>query len=130
MNCPKKIRQCPEGWTDCHLCSNKALCDTNSYVPEQKTDIEVVIEAAKISETVINAEVKKNVESIRGTWMEKFDQMSEEERMEEFMRYHLPDLHSKEPVPAGNGLPGGGSKSKVKKSRTGNKVYIDVWEGI
>lgn len=39
------------------------------------------------------------------------------------------NLHSVEPIPAGNPSPkGGGSKSKNKKSKTGNKVYTQVWD--
>jgi len=112
VDCPEGIRQCPHGWTDCNLCANLQMCMAGLYRLEE--DLEKVIQAAKIAEQTINAEVQKNSEGIRGTWMEKFDLMTEEERLVEFMKYHPPSLHEKEAIPLdGPSAPGGGGHCKV-----------------
>ncbi|MCM1564910.1 MAG: hypothetical protein NC238_02940 [Dehalobacter sp.] len=42
-----------------------------------------------------------------------------------------PNIHEKEVIPGGGGVvKGSGSKSKGKKDKKGNKVYVDPWSGI
>ena len=130
MKCPKELRQCPSGWSDCELCAHERMCIGGLYKPEE-SDIEVVIRAAEIAEIVVHDEAVESVEKCRGTWAEEFGKMSEDERWAEYRKYKPPSLHDKTPIPLdGPSSPGGGSKAKMKKSRTGNKVFTDVWEGI
>lgn len=109
---------CPNGWLECDLCKHKKECDDGDYKGEI-TDIEVVIKAAEVSAKVINAEVRKSVESIRGgSWFEEFSRMSYNDRMREVARYHPPDLHAiADPYKAEQGaiVPGGGGKCRVPK---------------
>jgi len=131
MNCPKGIRQCPHNWTDCNLCAHLEACKAGIYKPEPETDIGVVVKAAEIVEEIVHTEVVQSVASIRGTWAERFKAMTEDEKWADMRKYHPPSLHDKQPIPLdGPSAPGGGSKSKAKKSKKGNKVYTDVWEGI
>jgi len=132
MNCPKEIRQCPHGWTDCSLCANVIACNDGTYTPEpsHEEDIDVVIKAAEIATKVVNAEVVKSVESIRGTWSEKFQAMTEEERWKEQGKYPVPNIHSvADPYKAELGafVPGGGGKMKTKKDTKGHKPTIYEW---
>lgn len=116
--CPMEIRECPHGWDNCNLCANFNLCINDMYKPEEETpDIDVVIKAAETSEKVMNAEVKESVDKIRGTWAEKFESMSEDERWADYYKYHQPNLLVKEPITCMNGPtePGGGGKCKVPK---------------
>ena len=130
--------KCPNGWTDCSLCVNKKLCIAGLYKPEETTDLEVVIKAAEISERVVQAEVIESVARIKGNhvtlegdMVAGFLSLSTRDRMNRFYGYRVQGLHHKDVIPLdGPSAPGGGSKSKVKKSKTGNKVYTDVWEGI
>lgn len=130
MKCPKEKRECPNGWTDCSLCAFKKKCDDGTYVPELEdneleTDLGIVI-----SEVVEPVREEKPKETWRGSWHEHVMSLSSDEALKEFYSKHPPSLHDKEPIPAGNGLPGGGSKNKVKKSNKGTKVFVDPWEGI
>lgn len=130
MNCPKELRQCPNGWTDCSLCVNERLCIAGLYKPEE-SDIEVVIKAAEICERVVQADAVESAKKCRGTWAEEFLSMDEDERWAEYRKYKPPSLHDKQPIPLGGpSAPGGGSKNKAKKSKTGNKVFTNVWEGL
>ena len=126
MKCSKEIRICPEGWRECELCAHQRACIAGLYVPEQ-TDIEVLIRAAKIAEEVVTKEAIESAHNIKRTWFEEFSQMSGEERWAEFLRYHTPSLMGKEVLPVGEGRPGGGSKSKVKKSTKGTKKAVYAW---
>ena len=124
--------------TDCRLCVNFNKCElelnrteTLNLEKSELTDEEVLAKAAEISARVVQAEAVKSVEKIRGTWFECFSRMTEEERWAEYARYHEPSLHDKTPIPAGNGLPGGGgSNNKAKKNPKGNKVFTDVWDSV
>jgi len=132
MKCPKEIRQCPHGWVDCSYCANKQRCDDGTYEPEPEpieTDLDVVIRAAEVSERVVQAEVMESVEKIRGTWAERFNVMSEDERWQEHGRYQVPNINSKEPYKAMQGaiVPGGGGKIKTKKDTKGHKPTVYVW---
>lgn len=130
MNCPKEIRKCPHNWSDCSMCAHERMCIAGLYKPEV-SDIEVVIEAAEICEKVVQDEVVEAIEKIRGTWAEKFNAMSEDERWADYFKHHPPSLHDKTPIPLdGPSSPGGGSKSNAKKSKKGNKVFTNIWEGI
>ena len=131
MKCPKDLRQCPHSWTDCSLCAHKPQCDNGTYVPEPEkieTDIEVVIKAAEVSEKVVNDGVRESVEKIRGTWSERFSQMTEDERWTEHGRYQVPNIHAKEPYKAMSGpTEPGGSTMKCKKETKGTKPTIYKW---
>jgi len=123
--------ECPNVWFECDLCKHKKECDDGEYKGEL-TDVEVVVKAAEISKKVVNTEVRKNVESIRGTsWAEKFlTEMSEEERWRELRKYPIPNLHSvADPYKAEQGaiVPGGSKTGKVKKSNKGTKVFQEPW---
>ena len=132
MKCPKGVRVCPNGWVNCNLCANKKACDEGTYVAELEdheleTDLAIVIEVP-VEVAVVPTVVAK---SHRGTWYSNWNGMTTEERWAEIRKYRQPSLHDKTPLPLdGPTAPGGGSKSKVKKSRTGNKVFTDVWSGF
>jgi len=123
MNCPKEIRQCPHGWTDCSFCANVKACDDGTYTPEpepsHEEDIDVVIKAAEIAVKVVNAEVIKSAESIRGvSWFDGYSKLSYDDRMKEVGKYPTPDLHTvTDPYKAEPGAfcPGGGGKCRVPK---------------
>ena len=130
MKCPDEIRVCPHQWIECEFCANLKLCIMGFYLPEPESDLDVVIKAAKIAEQVVDAGVRESVEKIRGTWMEEFNNLQEGEIWEWMARYRTPHINYKETLNGGASEPGGGSKSKVKKSKTGNKVFTDVWSGF
>ena len=132
MNCPARIRQCPHGWNDCSLCANFKACESGTYIPEPEPtpnpNPEPILE---LEENELATDIGIVIPRERETWAERFASMTEDERWAEMYKYHPPSLHDKTPIPLdGPSAPGGGSKSKVKKSKTGNKVYTDVWEGI
>src|SRR5665647_956490 len=106
MKCPKEIRVCPELWLDCHLCKYVGLKNTCLY---SKSDIEIVILAAKIADKVVQSEAVESAYRIKGTWAEHFSKMDEDERWADYRKYHIADLVSKEPVKcmAGPTEPGG-----------------------
>lgn len=120
MKCPNEIRACPHSWSNCELCANLKACEAGTYTAELEdheleTDLGIAIEEVL---PVVQAvpEVVESVAKIRGTWAEQFLKMSPNDRMKEFMRYHPPSLHHKEPIPLdGGSSPGGGSKSKNHK---------------
>jgi hypothetical protein len=112
LKCPKSIRPCPELWPDCSLCRYVSLTNTCLYEP--KSDLDIVIIAAKIAEQVVTKEAIESVEKIRGTWMKEFDQLPEGGIWEWMAKYRRPgDINYKEPLNGGPSEPGGGSKSKV-----------------
>lgn len=87
-------------------------------------DLGIVIRA----EEAVQTEVVESAERIRETWFKKYSHMSEGERWAEFRKYHIPNLHEKEVIPLGGpSKPGGGSKTKAKKSKKGNKPTVYVW---
>jgi len=104
-------RLCPNKWINCEDCKYVRECTPRNYHIE--TDLEVVIKAAEAAERSVNAEVKKVV---RETWAQKYDRMTEDERWQDYYRYHVPDLMSREPLPLdGPSAPGGGGKCRVPK---------------
>lgn len=139
MDCPNNLRVCPHNWSDCELCANYAACIAGTYVPEPEpiadppaqTDPDILAQAAEISQRVVQAQAVKSANEIKGTWTERYLALSPEEGLEEFYKFKTPDIHSKEPIPAGNGLPGGGSRSgRRKKSNKGTKIPIEPWTSI
>ena len=118
MKCSKEIRQCPNGWTDCNLCANLKACEDGTYTAELEeheleTDLGIVIEEV----IPVVQDVPEAVESVRGTWAERLAAMTEEERWQEYFKYHPPNLLHKEPYKAMSGaiVPGGGGKCRVPK---------------
>jgi len=127
MKCPKEIRLCPNGWEDCSLCKYDVLCKAGLYEPDI-SDLGIVVLAAKIAEKVMQAEAIESAHKIRGTWMEEFNQLPEGEIWEWMARYKRPgDFNYKEPLKAGPSEPGGGSKSRCKKSTKGNIPTVYIW---
>lgn len=108
----KLVMICPNGWKNCHDC--QYISPTNTCLLP-KSDIEVVIQAAKIAEKVVTKDAIESAEKIRGTWMEELDQVT---GTEEFWAWFNKDkrpcnINYKEPLNGGPSEPGGGSKSKV-----------------
>jgi len=133
MKCPKELRQCPHNWTDCNLCANLKACEDGTYVPE--TELEESELTVDLSMPIVTEPPVQDVllrQNVRGTWAEQYDNMTEAERWVDYYKYHPPNLLIKEPITCLSGPtePGGGNKNKSKKSKTGNKVYTDVWEGV
>ena len=112
MKCPKKIHLCPEGWENCPNCRYVSHTNTCLY---PKSDIDIVVLAAKISEEVVTAEAIESAQKIRGTWMEELDQVTGiDEFWTWFSNVKRPgDINYKEPLKAGPSETGGGSKSRV-----------------
>ena len=110
MKCQKEIRLCPEGWEDCSLCRYNSLTNTCLYA---KSDLGIVVLAAKIAEKVVTKDAIESAEKIRGTWMEEFNNLHEGGIWEWMARYRTPHINYKETLNGGPSEPGGGSKSKV-----------------
>jgi len=122
------MMECPNGWLECSLCAHEKKCKADDYKGEENVD--VVVKAAEVAAKVVNAEVVKNIESIRGTWPDKFNAMTEEERWKEHRKYPTPNLHTiVDPYKAEVGaiVPGGGGTAKAKKSKKGNKPTVYIW---
>ena len=106
-------RICPNGW-QCENCKYDRECMNGNYHIE--TDLDVVVRAAEISEMVVHAEAVESVARIKGTWADEFLRMDEDQRWEDYRKYHVADLVSKEPMPLdGPSSPGGGGKCRVPK---------------
>ena len=126
MKCPEEIRVCPELWEDCPLCAYASLTNTCLY---PKSDLEIVVLAAKIAEEVVAKGAIESAEEIRGTWMEEFDRLEAGEIWEWMARYKTPNLHAVEPYKAMSGpTEPGGSTMKCKKDTKGHKPTVYVWE--
>jgi len=126
MECPKELRQCPNGWNDCECCAHQRACIAGMYEPEEDS-IEIVIKAAKVAEKVVDAEARESAEKVRGTWYEHFISLGPDEALKEFYKFKQPGLHHKEPVPAGEASPGGGSKNGIKVEKKGTKKTVYEW---
>ena len=115
MKCPKDLRDCPHGWTDCELCANLVACQAGAYVPEPEQEEQDPI--PELEENELTVDLGVDIQSVRGTWSEQFENMTEDERWAEMYRYHPDDLISKEPYKAMAGavVPGGGGKCRVPK---------------
>lgn len=118
MKCPNELRECPHGWTDCSLCANLTLCQTETYVPEPEPGpIPATEPVDELEENELTTDLGVVVPQERGTWAERLSKMTEGERWAEYYRYHPDDLISKEPITCLSGptAPGGGSKCRVPK---------------
>lgn len=134
MDCPRGVRECPNEWTDCELCAyfRNKQCQYELMEPEtEQTDPKILERAAQVAERSVKAEAIKSVEKIKGTWKgewpEHFMSLNTDEALNEFYKHKTQDLHHKEPLPAGNGIPGGGGKNRRKKSKKGTKIPIEPW---
>ena len=123
----KLVMICPNGWKNCPDCKYNS---PNNICLYPKPDIDIVVLAAKIAEEVVTKEAMESAHKIRGTWMEEFDNLPEGGIWEWMARYKTPHINYKETLNGGPSEPGGGSKSKAKKSKTGNKIFTDVWSGF
>jgi len=113
-----KDMPCPHGWNNCTECKNVDLCKAGLYKPES-SDLDILIQAAKIAEEVVTKEAIESAHSIKGTWQEEFLRLPAEEIWEWMARYKRPgDINYKEPLKAGPSKPGGGSKSRNHKKPT------------
>jgi hypothetical protein len=128
MECPMNIRVCPNGWYNCELCAKERECMAGLYHGEIEEPI--IIKVAKIAAEVIDTEVKKNVESIRGDRHKQFMALSPDDALKEVYKYRSQNLHSVEPYKAMSGptAPGGSKTGKVKKSNKGTKIIVDAWQ--
>ena len=95
---------CPLKWTDCDSCNNKQKCIDGMFTPEE--DREPIIKAAELAEVSTQAEAVQGAKRLRG-------RIRLESFWTEWGKYRPPNLHSKEPMPAGQGTPGGGGHCKV-----------------
>lgn len=108
--------------------TNFKLCVKGIYEPEEElTEPELTTDLGIPIVEVPDIPPVKPV-SERGTWTQKFNQMSEEERWDEYGKYRTPCLDDKPVLPAGPIKLGGGSKNKSRKSKKGNKVFMNAWE--
>ncbi|HWQ41686.1 MAG TPA: hypothetical protein VN456_06575 [Desulfosporosinus sp.] len=128
MKCPEGIRQCPHGWVDCEFCANVKACDAGTYIPETElTESELTVDLGIPIVDVQDIPPVKPI-SERGTWAERFNQMSEEERWAEYGKYRTPDFNEKLVLPAGPIKLGGGSKNKSKRrKKKGSKIFTSEW---
>ena len=120
MKCPKEIRLCPNGWEDCSLCRYVSLTNTCLYKP--KSDIDIVVLAAKIAEKVVHADVIESTEKIKGNLQSDVDFWGW------WGRSSPPNIHAKEPWKTMSGPTApGGSTMKCKKETKGHKPTIYKW---
>ena len=123
---------CPHDWNNCSECANVKFCIAGLYRTEPN-DLDVLMKAAKIAEEVVTKDAKKSAERIMLSWTDWHDHqrqinlLSEDEKWLNMFGNPAPHINYKESLPAGPSEPGGGSKNKAKKSKTGNKVFTDVW---
>lgn len=117
-------RICPNNW-ECEYCKYDRECMIGNYHVE--TGLKGAVRAAGAFEWVIQGDVIEREEKGRGTWADHFLKMDEDERWEDYRKYHEPSLMYKVPIPAGEGKPGGGCTMKVKKSKKGNKPTVYIW---
>ena len=128
MKCPKELRQCPHGQTDCELCAHYEPCLAGTYIPETElTESELTVDLGIPIVEVQDIPPVKPV-SERRTWTEKLNQMSEEGRWAEYGKYRIADFNEKQVLPAGPIKLGGGSKNKSKgRKKKGSKVFTSEW---
>jgi len=115
-------RICPNGWPNCEDCKYDRGCKPGRYHIE--TDLEVVIRAAEVSDRVTQGEAVESVARIKGTWADHFLKMDETERWEDYRRYHVADLISKQPIPLdGPSSPGGGRHEGSQEIKQRMQAY-------
>jgi|GEM_PF-2331446 len=119
-------RECPNGWL-CEECLHEEVCAIGQYYIEP--EITIIEIANKIEKEVVKEASKDARNIIRGTWASQFLSMTEDQRWEDYRKHHIGDLMYKEPYKAMAGaiVPGGGSKSNVKKSNKGCKPTVYIW---
>lgn len=111
--------KCVNGWEDCSMCAFEQKCIAGMFTPEE--DRAPIIKAAEIAEASTQAEAVEGAKRLRG-------EIRLESFWKEWGKYRSPNLHSKEPMPAGQGAPGGGGSSgKIKKDTKGNKKPVYEW---
>ena len=114
---------CPLKWTDCDSCNNKQKCIDGMFTPDE--DRTPIIKAAVIAEVSTQAEAVEGAKRLKGETLQLNDTTG---FWSEWGKYSTPNLHSKEPMPAGQGTPGGGGSSgKIKKDTKGNKKPVYIW---
>ena len=119
-----KERVCPNNWEDCTMCSHERKCIAGLYHGE----IETIVLAAEMAEAVVSKTAIESAMKIKGTWFSEFSTMSEEERWQDYRKYHVGDLMYKEPVKCMDGPTSpGGSSIKYKKNNKGCKPTIYEW---
>lgn len=102
---PKSVMTCPNGW-DCDLCKYNSLTNTCLY---PKSDLDIVVLAAKIAEEVVTTDAIESAEKIRGL-------QADTDFWTWWGRTSPPNINSKIPLPLdGPSAPGGGSKSRAPK---------------
>jgi len=119
---------CPHGWNNCIDCKNVDLCKAGLYKPES-SDLDILIQAAKVAEEVVTKEAIESAHKIKGTWMEELDQVTgTDEFWAWFAKYRIPNPTAIEPwkTMSGPSEPGG-SKMKCKKETKGTKPTIYKW---
>lgn len=115
----KEIRLCPNLWTECQDCRHDEMCKAGLYHGEES----IILEIAATVEKQIDKEVAETVANIKkGTWL-----LAEEDFWTWWGKSSTPNLHAKEPMPAGQGVPGGGSSNSVKQEKKGTKKTIYEW---
>jgi len=112
--------ECPHDWNNCSECANVELCIAGLYKPNPN-DHDVLMKAAKIAEEVVTKDAIESAEKIKGL-------QADTDFWTWWGRTSPPNINSKIPLPLdGPSAPGGGSKIRVKKSKTGNKPTVYVW---
>jgi len=132
MKYPNELRECPHGWTDCSLCANLIACQSGEYVPDPEP-VEPVpdpIPELTPGPEELTTDLGIVIQREGGTWFEKFNKLSPNDRIKEIMRYPIPNLHSvADPYKAEQGaiVPGGGKSGRIKKSNKGTKIPLEPW---
>lgn len=114
--------ECPNGWQGCDDCNNKDRCIAGMFTPEE--DRAPIIKAAEIAEASTQAEAVEGAKILKGETLRLNDTTG---FWKEWGKYSTPDLHAKEPMPAGQGAPGGGNKSRApKKPQKKTPEYMKI----
>ena len=130
---PKLFMSCPHGWSNCPDCANEKLCITGLYKPEP-SDLDILIQAAKIAEEVVTADAIESAERIiLHHWIDwhdhqrQIDLLSEDERWRHRFGNPTPHINHKETLNGGPSEPGGGSKSRApKKPKKETPEYMKI----
>ena len=113
---PKLVMSCPNGWKNCPDCKYISPNNTCLY---PKSDLDIVVLAAKIAEEVVTKDAKKSAERIMLSWTDWHDYqrqinlLSEDEKWLHMFGNPAPHINFKETLNGGPSEPGGGSKSRV-----------------
>ena len=107
-------RDCPNGWNNCEECARERECKAGLYHGETIVEVAKIVEKQMIKEAIKSALVIKGLQSDNDFWGW-------------WSRSSPPNLHEKQPIPAGEGCPGGGSSNNVKKTNKGTKKTVYEW---